>query len=525
MKKNGKQTNSILSALVIKLAIILMILMVAAYLKLRMDFSANRAYSLSTVSKQAVRSLKDNMVVKVFASEELPSEMSTLDRYLKDILSEYKMASKGKFHYEYIRGKSMEELRAQAQENGLNSMYFRIYENDKTTSKEVIFGVVFEYQGKFDSMNLLPQMEPKLEYELTLKVQKLSKTTLPEICVFRDSLFTMMPSKVFDEALAANYQVVDTNLLTTPKQTKAMIFAGTMDSLSTQQLYYLDQYIMKGGSLVVLQDKVATDGSSIFGINSNIFPFLENYGVKLDTNIAMDVFCDIRGVGVDTTMPFPIYPVLRGSQHLITRNISNIVMYLANGISFTNTPGMKFAPILQSSSSSGYLMAPDYRLDPSVFQNPDESLFSLPPITLGAIVEGKAESYFKDKQEAKSPGFVAKNDDYCMVIFGDRELSIDSDKDIYADRNYIVMNAVDWLLKRDSMISMRSRHMQRSILDIPYYMQKKDMVWGDSVKLEKRIKTGIKLVSTVLPSLLLIGIGAFLALRRKQMKGMIDEKK
>ncbi len=275
---------------------------------------------------------------------------------------------------------------------------------------------------------------------------------------------------------------------------------------------------------MVLQDKVATDGSSIFAIKSNIFPFLVNYGAKLDPNIAMDVFCDVRGVGVGTTMPFPIYPVLRGSQHPITRNISDIVMYLANGIDFTNTLGMKFTPILQSSSSSGYLAAPDYRLDPAVFQNPDERLFSLPPITLGAIVEGKAESYFKGNQAVQSAGFVARNDDFRMVLFSDRELTIDSDKDIYADRNYIVMNAVDWLLKRDSMISIRSRHMQRSILDIPYYMHKKDMVWGDQIKQEKRIKTGIKLVSTVLPSLLLIGIGAFFALRRKQLQGVGYEK-
>ncbi|MDD2228942.1 MAG: GldG family protein [Candidatus Cloacimonetes bacterium] len=524
MKKNGKQTHSILSALLIKLAIIVMILLVASFLKLRLDFSNNKAYSLGTVSKQAVRSLKDNMVVKIFASEELPPEMSNLDRYLKDLLSEYQIASKGKFHYEYIRGLGMEELRAQAEENGLSTMYFRIYENDKTTNKEVIFGIVFEYQGKFDSMNLLPQMEPKLEYELTLKVQKLAKYTLPEICVFRDSLFTQMSATVFNEALQSNFNVIATDLFTPPKQTEAMIFAGVMDSLSTTQLYNLDQYIMQGGNLVVMQDRVATDGSSLFEIQSNIFPFLSNYGVDIDKNVAMDIFCDIRGVGVDTSIPFPIYPILRGSDHPITRNISDIIMYLATGISFTKAAGLKFLPILESSASSGMLMGPDYQMDPSLFRNPDPELFNRPPITLGAIVEGKVTSFFTDKEKFQVPGFVAKNDNFRMVVFGDRELSIDSDKNIYADRNYIILNAVDWLLKRDSMLAIRSRHLQQSILDIPYYMNKHDYVWGDPVKLEKRIKTGIKLVSTVLPSLLLIGIGGFMALRRKQIQGLNNEK-
>lgn len=519
MKKRQVKTRSILTTLLIKLAIIGMLLMVASYLKLRVDFSANKAYSLSKVSKHAVRSLKDNMVIKVFASEELPAELNTMDRYMKDLLAEYQIASRGKFHYEFIRGLSMDELRYQAQENGLNSMYFRIYENDKTTSKEVIFGLVFEYQGKFDSMNLLPQMEAKLEYELTQKIQKLSQYTLPEISVFRDSMMVELPTTGFDEALATNFKIVETDLLSPPKQTPAMVFTGVLGDLSDQQLYHLDQYIMKGGRPVFLQDRVSTDGTNLYAINSNFFMFLEHFGVRIDKNIAMDIFCDLRGMGVDTTMPFPIYPVLRGSQHPITRNLADIVMYLSNGLEFTNTPGQKFMSILQTSNSSGLVMAPEFRLEQSLFQNPDPKTFSLPPIVLGAIAEGRAESYFSNRPELHAPDHKSETDEYKLVVFGDRDLVIDSDKSIYADRNYIVLNAVDWLLERDSMISIRSRHLQRSIMDIAYYMHKNDIIWGDPVRIEKRIKTGIKLVSTVLPSLILIIIGGFIALRRKHILG------
>ncbi len=525
MKILGKHSNTVLGTLLLKLAIILFILLVAGYLKLRLDLSYNKAYSLSSVSKEAVRSLKDNMVLKIYASEELPPDMSKLDRYFKDLLTEYRMASRGKFHYEFIRGLSMDELRTQAEENGLSSMFFNIYENDKTTSKEVIYGVVFEYQGKFDAMNLMPRVEPKLEYELTLKVQKLSRYTLPEISVFQDSLFVQMPTKRYNQALVSNFQVVETDLLTPPKQTEAMIFGGVLDSLSITQLYNLDQYVMKGGKLLVLQDRVATDGNSIFPLDSNIFPFLENYGVQIDENMALDIYCDIRAIGVDNSLPFPIYPVLRGSDHPITRNIADIVMYMANGLYFVKKDGLKFTPILRTSSTSGILDAPDFLLDDKVFRSPDPQLFSKPPITLGAIVEGKVTSFFADKPQYQKPGFIAATDNFQMVVYGDRDLSVDSDKEIYADRNYIVLNAVDWMIKRESMISIRSRHMQSSILNIPYYMQKHDIVWGDVNKIERNIKTGIKLASTVVPSLLLIGIGLFMALRRKQMQGFNNEEK
>ncbi|MDY0152118.1 MAG: Gldg family protein, partial [Candidatus Cloacimonas sp.] len=323
----------------------------------------------------------------------------------------------------------------------------------------------------------------------------------------------------------ANFEVVETDLLTPAKQTKVMVFTGVVDSLSTGQLYNLDQYLMKGGKLVIMQDKVFTDGQSITEINSNIFPLLEHYGLKIDPDIAMDIFCDSRQMGVDTSMSFPIYPVLRGTNHPITKNISDIVMYLANGLGVLNRPEMKFQTILATSTSSAVLPGPDYLLDPELFQHPDPQIFSLPPIPLGVIMEGRFESYFKDKPQFQMPGFIPETKSGQIVAYGDRELWVDSDKSIYMDRHYIVLNAVDWLLGRNSMISIRSRHLQSSILDIPYYMHKHGLVWGDLGKLERRLKTGIKIVSIVLPSLLLIAIGGFMALRRKQLQGEINEKK
>ncbi len=522
--KNRIRTGSILSGITLKLAIVLMLLLVASYLKLRLDFSKNRMFSLSKASKEAVGSLKDNMIVKLYASSELPADMSSIDRYLKDLLYEYQQAGKGKFHYELIRGLSLDELRTQAQQNGLRSMFFRIYDNDKTTNKEVIYGLVFEYQGNFASMNLVPRMEAKLEYELTLKVQSLSRHNLPEITLYADTLYAIVPNDNFARSLTNNFNVVETDLYTPPKQTSVMIFPGTIDSLSEAQLYNLDQFIMKGGSLVVMQDKVISDGQRIYPLKSNIFDFFENYGIRFSDAIAMDINCDIRQTGTDSSLPFPIYPVLRGSDHPITRNISNIVMYMPTAIGATRNPDLKYTTILSTSANSALLEGPDYELNADLFQDLGTEKFHHPPISLGGIVEGRMKSYFAGKPESHKQGYIGETQHGKIVVFGDRELYIDSDKREYMDRNYVVLNAVDWLLGRDSMINIRSRHLQASILNIQYYMQKHDMVWGDPEKTERRIKTGIKVTAVVLPSLLLIAVGGFLALRRKQMLMELNEK-
>ena len=86
------------------------------------------------------------------------------------------------------------------------------------------------------------------------------------------------------------------------------------------------------------------------------------------------------------------------------------------------------------------------------------------------------ESYFKGKPQAQYPDFVSAVQDGKRVIFGDRELYIDPDKPIYENRYQLILNAVDWLLERNDMINIRSRHLQNSILDIEEYMHKNNLL-------------------------------------------------
>ncbi|MEN6445245.1 MAG: Gldg family protein [Candidatus Cloacimonas sp.] len=521
--KKAKKTSSILGNLLIKLAIVLMVLLIGSYAKVRWDFSQNKAYSLSQVSKDAVKTLKDNMVVKLYSSKDLPAQMSASDRYVKDLLEEYKQAGKGKFHYDFITGLTQEELKNKAQLYGIPTMYFQIFENDKTTTKEIIYGLVFEYQGNFESLNILPDMQNQLEYEMTLKIQKIARSSLPDISVYADTLYSVMPKTKYENELNSNYNVHLTDLMTPPQQTPVMIFHAGFDSLTTTQLYNLDQYIMKGGNLVVLADKIASNGERVLEIDSNLFSFLENYGIKFSNAIAMDIFCDSRQMGVDTNISFPIYPVLRGSQHPITKNISNIIIYMGNGIMFNRKPGLKLQTILATSTNSALLEGPDYELDPNLFISPDPKVFTKPPIPLGVIVEGKMESYFAKQTQNQKPGFVPETTKSKIVVFGDRELYIDPDKPIYENRYKIILNAADWIMNRKDMISIRSRQLQESILDIPYYMHKRNLIWGDPAKTELRIKLGINIAATFLPSLILILVGGIMALRRKRNLKKVNE--
>jgi len=308
----GSKRDQILSAYLLRIGIAVMLLLVAAYIYFRIDVSHGKAYSLGKYSRETAAKLQDRVVIKIYASKDLPGTFSTVHRYLKDILNEYKSAGKGKFSYEYARFKDAQELREQAQINGLQPIPVQMYENDQVVMKEVILGMVFESQGRFDVMNVYPGLEPTLEYEITKKVQNIDGKLLPTITVFQDSIYQYFPTQLLTEELNDNYIINVTDLDSLPKFNPVMLFTGVIAPLTETQLYNLDQYIMRGGKVVFLQDRVNSDQNSAFTFDSNLFDLLAHYGVLIHPNMVLDRVGDVRsGRGLGQQLPYPITVSIR----------------------------------------------------------------------------------------------------------------------------------------------------------------------------------------------------------------------
>ncbi|MDD2424126.1 MAG: hypothetical protein PHG34_07940, partial [Candidatus Cloacimonetes bacterium] len=261
---------------------------------------------------------------------------------------------------------------------------------------------------------------------------------------------------------------------------------------------------------------VDTDGRHLFPLDTNVIKLLEHYGFRLSDDVVLDMHCDLRQVGLGNMMHYPMYPVLRGSSHPITQNMDNIVMYLASGVSFSGKAGISFEPILQSSAQSGWMKAPEFQLKKELFYDPSYEDFTAGPINTAAILSGSFDSYFIGSNFAETDSdFVAKSPKLKMVLFGDKELVIESDQSIYDQRSNVILNALDYLLDRASMIHIRSRHLGSSLLSVPRFMQKIGITWGNMEKIENNIKTTAKVIAIVLPPLILILIGLLAALKRK----------
>ena len=521
-----KRPFSIIGSHITKIGIIVTILLISTLLNLRVDTSRDKAFSISKISKNLVRDLDEAMVVKIISTRELPAELTSLSRYTSDLLAEFQSASRGKFRYEYIRPASFEELSQLAAANNLRPMRFQNFENDRMTSKEVIFGMVIEYQGRVESMNLMPSLEPKLEYEMTMRIQSLVSDTLPKVAVFRDSTYYHFNTRFFERGIKSNFNVIDADLSKPLKDVDALLFTGASRNLPEEYLYHIDQYLMSGGKVVFLQDKVDTDGQNLYSLNTNVIRMLDHYGFQLSTDVLLDMNCDQRQMGIGNIANFPMYPIMRGSNHIISRGMDYIVLYLASGITVKPGNGVDFETILQSSQYSGWMLAPEFKINESLFFNPELEDFSAGPVTTATMGKGRFSSFFEDNPMAEAdPSFQKETTAGTVVLFADKELVIDPDNPIYNDRSNVILNALDHLFDRDAMISIRNRHLRKSPLMVRAFMEKNGIIWGDMEKIENNLKLIAKIVAIALPPLILILVGLWLAFKRRLKLRTLNEEK
>ncbi len=512
--------SQIFGTYAIKILIAVLVLILTSFLYLRWDASRDRSHSLSKATKSSLRTLKDKVVVKVFASDELPQELSTLNRTLKDMLEEFQNNSHGKLKYEYVRAKNKDELIDEARQYNITPMNATIYEEDKMVSKEIVFGVSFEGGAKSSSMYLRPGMETMLEYQLLKQINKLQPETLPKIAFFADSLALMYQYNYYQDNVAnffleltENYNLEFTRLDSMPPQTPVMLCMGVVDSLSTLQLYHLDQYLMKGGQVVMLQDRAlvtfGNQGTAVSELDSNLFRMLEHYGILIKPNIVLDEECELgQGGGLGTQVPYPFFPRLKPNPEVsYALGFDPIVMNIASELSTMPGSKLKLRPVLQTSGKSNLLMGPSFNIEEAMNRSQEPGWLSMPPLTVAAEYSGTFTSYFA--KALTDSTFHPSSTKARIILFGDSEFSLE-----FGAGAFMVQNAVDYLLGRPDMVKLRSRRTAYNRLGAEVYMDKHQLRPADPAKTLSNLTLGFKLSAILLPLLLLAFVGIALAAKR-----------
>jgi len=161
--------------------VVVLINVVGVTLFFRSDLTANRIYSLSQASKQAVKTLSEPLTIKVFFTKNLPAPHNTTERYLHDLLGAYAAVGGTQFNYTFYDVTAddsgltdqSDSNRKIAQDYGIYPVQIRVVENDEMKFQKAYMGLVIIYG---DMMEKLPAITSTdgLEYHLTTSIQKLN---------------------------------------------------------------------------------------------------------------------------------------------------------------------------------------------------------------------------------------------------------------------------------------------------------------------------------------------------------------
>jgi gliding-associated putative ABC transporter substrate-binding component GldG len=477
----AKLTYGISSAVFVLLilAILLVINLISVYLFTRLDLTEGRVFSLSEASKDIARNLDDNVIVKIYFSEDLPPPYNTNARYIKDKLEEYKAYSQGNLKLELI-DPIKENKEMDAQSYGIPPVQVNVMEQDKMEIKKVYMGLAFLYGNKKEVLPVVQNLSG-LEYELSRTIKRLTSKITPAVGFLtgHGEADIKTDLTVLNSTLSKEYSAQPVNLKNGQKVSrgiKSLLIVGPKQPFSDWEKYALDQYLMQGGKIALFLDKTEVDlqMGKAEKLDLGLDDFLENYGVKVNDNLIIDMQCarvtiqqQSGYMTISNIVSYPFFPTVSNfnRENLIVKRLENLDLPFVSSLdsSYVSDKNLKFTPLVMSSSRSGLRV---YPFDINPLKKFNKSDFDAGIQLLAGVIQGSFQSYFRDKEIPQPEGVSAdwerpestltRSPENRLVVVGDADFI--KDGTIRNKGNLIFfMNIVDWLSQDENLIAIRSK--------------------------------------------------------------------
>jgi len=556
ISRNAKKQSIV--RLILLSGILVLVNILAQFAFHRFDMTQENRYSLSESSKDLAKELDDIVYFKVYLDGDLPPGFLKLKNSLKEMLDEFRIYSDDNIEYEFIDPsahpdeKQRVELYKQLTEKGLFPT--NLEETDKgQQSQKIIFpGAIVNYKSlevpmqilksKFggNSDEMLNNSIENLEYEISNILRKISRQKSTSIAFLRGQ--NELPTKQISDAAngLSDFYIVDTvsidGKLDALKDYKLLIIAKPDTAFDEKDKFILDQFIMKGGRVLWLIDKMAMNMDSLEKRNTtvaipyelNIDDMLFKYGVRINNDFVMDMQAApipvvtgyVGNQPKQEIFPWYYYPLLSAySKNPIVNNLNMVKTEFASSIDTIETESVTKTILLTSSKLSRLQMAPA-RVSLNILRDKaDPMMFNRRNIPIAVLLEGNFNSNYENRLptaiiNSKDINYKAKSDTTKMIVVSDGDVisSFVSKKgnvyplgyDRFTRQTFgnksFVLNCIDYLCDNDAVLELRSKEIRLRLLD--------------PAKIESPLF--IQWLNVVLPTFLIIVFGLIFAFVRKR---------
>ena len=427
----------------------------------RIDLTQNKLFTLSKGTINILNNLEEPVQLDFYFSQKAINDFPLLANYgirVRDMLEELTTHAHGKLILNIIEPETFSEAEDQAVASGLRTV------SVSANSDRVYFGLVGT--NSTDDEKVIPffqtNRESALEYDLTKLIYNLAYpdkrivgvySQLPIIGKKGDQT---APTWTIVNALKEFFEIIDLNQnIDALNQKIDVLMLVHPKKLSTETLYAIDQYLLKGGKAIIFLDPLAEqDKTQPDAASPNVMPILysyldeilEKWGLKIskekivaDINAAMRV----QASGPRGPQEIDYLPWLRftdknfNSDDFSTSELNIIHMGTVGAIENINENEIKveITPLIQTSKQSTKLERDLilFQRDPTVILNNFKS--DEKNHLIAARIRGKVQTAFPDGLP------IDKNDEELMddgfINEGNINVILVSDTDILADHFWI----------------------------------------------------------------------------------------
>ncbi|HEX3697280.1 MAG TPA: GldG family protein [Polyangia bacterium] len=299
-KKRASASNALLYAAFVIGAVVVVNLLGTRVFG-RLDLTESKVYTLSPASKDIVRNLPDYLTIKAYISKDLPPELASVSRYVRDLLDEYRTYSKGKLHFEAADPGADKKIEDEATACKVNKLQIQVMRSQKFEVGAYYLGLCFQYAGQTQAIPEIAQAEG-MEYQVSSLIKRMTqKKRKVAFTTGHGELDLSQGLQALKHAIEQEYDDITVNPSTTAiaDDVDALVVAGPKQAFDEKGRREIDKFLMKGKGAIFLIDGMVMSqprgGADMPGMpkvgqpnDSGLTENLAAYGFKIGGDFVLD---------------------------------------------------------------------------------------------------------------------------------------------------------------------------------------------------------------------------------------------
>lgn len=504
-----KTRKNLIYKLLVITAIIIIANMLFSNIFLRLDITDDNRYTLSNATKDILRNIEQPVTITAYFSEDLPPHIAKNRQDFQEMLDEFTAISSGNVVYEFQSPNEDPEIEKAAMQKGIQPFLINVRDKDQVKQQKAFMGAVIQYEEREEILPFIP-MESAMEYALASSIKKVTVYDRKTIAFLQGH--GEPPISAYKQAiqeLNIMYDIAPVTLTDTANALavfETVVIAAPTDSFPDSHLEQLDQFLNRGGKMLIAIDRVEGNLQELSGfeVTTRLETWLASRGIVVDPSFAIDVSCAQVGVQQERGMyrfeipvNFHYIPIITNfADHPVSKGLESVMLQFASPINYLGDSTMTFKPIMTTSENSGAVPAQTYF---DIQKQWNKNDFPMKHLPVAAVIESR-----KEIQPFK------------MIVFGDGTFAVNGEgqsaQQKSSDNINVFVNAIDYLSDDTGLVELRTKSVTNRPID----------------QIEEGKKSFLKYFNFLLPIVLIIGYGIFRSQHRKikrikrTQKGYVD---